>query len=259
MSEETRVAGGGWRVVEARQDVPSGRSHPLPATRHPGVLSSAFLIARKDLAIEFRTRSAFFSAVVFALLAVAIFFFAWDPTAVASLDLAPGVLWVIFTFSGLLGLHRSFGVEQADRAVDALLAAPVPREAIFLGKAMANLVFVLAVQAIAVPAVALLYNVPVGRAAPALAGIVVLAAIGLVSVGTLFSAMAVNTRLAELLLPMLALPFFVPVVMAASQTTARLLAGRPIADAMPWLRILLAFDLVFGFACMIAFPHTLEE
>jgi hypothetical protein len=107
VNEESRVAGSGWRVAEARRDVPNGRSYPLPATRHPGIVSSALLIARKDLAIEFRTRSAFFSAVVFALLAVAIFFFAWDPTAVASLDLAPGVLWVIFTFSGLLGLHRS--------------------------------------------------------------------------------------------------------------------------------------------------------
>jgi heme exporter protein B len=230
-----------------------------PAPRFPGVLAAALLIARKDLAIEFRTRSAFFSALVFALLAVAIFFFAWDPTAVSPLDLAPGVLWVIFTFSGLLGLHRSFGVEQADRAVDALLAAPVPREAIFLGKALANLAFVLGVQLVAVPAVALLYNVPIGAAAPALAAIVVLASVGLVSVGTLFSAMAVNTRLAELFLPMLSLPFFVPIVMAASQTTARVLAGRPASEAAPWLKILLAFDLVFALACTVAFPYTLED
>src|SRR3954466_12370171 len=80
------------------------------------ILSDAWLIARKDLAIEFRTRSAFLSAVVFALLGLVIFYYAWDPTAVSVTDLAPGVLWVIFTFSGLLGLHRSFGVEAADRA-----------------------------------------------------------------------------------------------------------------------------------------------
>ena len=227
--------------------------------RGPGLLAAAWLVARKDLAIEFRTRSAFFSALVFALLAVVIFFVAWDATAVSSLDLAPGVLWVIFTFSGLLGLNRSFSLEQADRAVDALLAAPVEREAIFLGKAFANLVFVLAVQAFAIPAVALFYNVPLGGVWPALAGIAVLAAVGLVCVGTLFSAMAVNTRLAELLLPMLALPFFVPIVMPAAQVTARLLAGRPMAEAWPWLRILLGFDLVFLVACMLAFPYTLEE
>jgi heme exporter protein B len=217
------------------------------------------LIARKDLAIEFRTRTAFFSAVVFALLAIVIFFFAWDPTAVAAVDLAPGVLWVIFTFSGLLGLQRSFGIELADRAMDGLLGAPIAREAIYLGKAMANLVFVAAVQVIAIPAVALFYNMSFGGRALALAGIALLAAVGLVAVGTLFCAMAVNTRLAELLLPVLSLPFFVPIVMPAAQATARLLAGRPVAEAASWLKVLLAFDLVFVAACMLAFPYTLEE
>jgi len=225
----------------------------------PGLMRASWLVAQKDLAIEFRTRTAFFSALVFALLGLTIFYFAWDPTAVASIDLAPGVLWVIFTFSGLLGLQRSFGVEQADRAMDALLAAPVEREAIYLGKAAANFLFVAGVQVVAIPAVALFYNVPLGSIWLSLTGIAVLAALGIVAVGTLFSAMAVNTRLAELLLPMLSLPFFVPIVMAAAQTTSRLLAGRPESEAWPWLRILLGFDLVFMLACAIAFPYTLDE
>jgi heme exporter protein B len=229
------------------------------APRLPGLLRASWLVARKDLAIEFRTRTAFFSALVFALLGLTIFYFAWDPTAVAAIDLAPGVLWVIFTFSGLLGLQRSFGVEQADRAMDALLAAPVDREAIYLGKAAANFLFVTGVQAVAIPAVALFYNVPLGGIWLPLTGLALLAALGIVAVGTLFSAMAVNTRLAELLLPMLSLPFFVPIVMTAAQTTARLLSGRPVAEAWPWLRILLGFDLVFVVACTIAFPFTLDE
>ena len=224
-----------------------------------GILSAALIIARKDLAIEFRTRSAFVSAVVFALLGIVIFNFAWDPTAVAAIDLAPGVLWVIFTFAGLLGLHRSFAVEQADRAMDGLLSAPVGREAIFIGKALANLAFVLAVQAIAIPAVALFYNLPLDGAVLAIAGIAVLAAIGLVAVGTLFSAMAVNTRLAELLLPMLALPFFVPIVIPAAQATAKLLIGRPPAEAVSWLKLLLAFDIVFVAGCVLLFPFMFEE
>jgi len=204
----------------------------------------AWLIARKDLAIEFRTRSAFFSAVVFALLGLVIFYYSWDPTAVAVTDLAPGVLWVVFTFSGLLGLHRSFGVESADHAIDGLLASPVSREAIFLGKAIANLIFVAAV---------------LGEIAGPLFAIALLAAIGLVTVGTLFSAMAVNTRLAELLLPMLALPFFVPIVIAASQATAKLLSGRPIVEAAAWLKLLLAFDIVFVAACTLTYPFTVED
>jgi heme exporter protein B len=222
-------------------------------------LSAAFLIARKDLAIEFRTRTAFFSALVFALLGIVIFYFAWDPTAVAPIDLAPGVLWGIFTFSGLLGLQRSFSIEQADRAIDALLGAPIPREAIYLGKAIANLAFVAAVQVIAIPAVQLFYGVPLLEHAAALALLAFLSAIGLVAVGTLFSAMAVNTKLAEMLLPVLSLPFFVPIVIPAAQATARLLAGRPESEIVGWLKLLVAFDIVFVAACMLAFPFTIEE
>jgi heme exporter protein B len=222
-------------------------------------LSAAWLVARKDLAIEYRTRSAFFSAVVFALLGLVIFYYSWDPTAVSATDLAPGVLWVIFTFSGLLGLHRSFGVEMEDRAIDALLASPVSREAIFLGKAIANLIFVSAVQLVAIPALVVFYNLPLVGIAGPLAMIALLAAIGLVAVGTLFSAMAVNTRLAELLLPMLALPFFVPIVIAAAQATAKLLSGRPLDEATAWLKLLLAFDIVFVTACTAAYRYTLED
>ncbi|HMC55686.1 MAG TPA: heme exporter protein CcmB [Gemmatimonadaceae bacterium] len=225
----------------------------------PGMLRAAWIVARKDLAIELRTKSAFLSVVVFALLGLVIFFFAWDPTAVPAMDLAPGVLWVTFTFAGLLGLHRSFGVEMEDRGIDALLVAPVDREAIYLGKALANTIFVAAVLAIAVPAVAIFYNLPFGRAVAALGVVALLAAIGLVAVGTLFSAMAVNTRMAELLLPMLSLPFFVPVVLTSAQASTQLLAGRPLAEALPWLKILVAFDIVFAVACTVAFPHTLEE
>lgn len=245
--------------MSAERTAPPGAPDGAPAG--PGFAETAWLVARKDLTIEFRTRSAFLAALVFALLAVVIFHFAWDPTTVAAIDLAPGVLWVIFTFAGLLGLHRSFGVEQADRALDGLLAAPVDREAIFLGKAAANLVFVAGVQAVAIPAVALFYDVPIftGETFPGLALVAALAAVGLVAVGTLFSAMTANTRLAELLLPMLALPFFVPVVVPAALATTRLLAGRPLDEIGAYLRLLAGFDVVFLTACTLAFPFTLED
>src|SRR4051812_29073165 len=233
-------------------------TEPLVANP-PGTLAASWIVARKDLAIEFRTRTAFLSALVFALLGVTIFYFAWDATAVAAIDLAPGVLWVIFTFAGLLGLQRSFASELADRAVDGLLGAPIARESIYLGKAFANLVFVAGILAVTIPAVVLFYNLPFGASTLALAWIAALAAIGLVAVGTLFSAMAVNTRMAELLLPMLSLPFFVPIVMSAAQASARLMAGSPVAEAWPWLRILVAFDIVFVTACTLAFPFTLDE
>ena len=134
------------------------------------------------------------------------------------------------------------------------------REAVFAGKLVANFAFVAAVQLVAIPAVALFYDLPVGGGILAgIFGIAGLAAVGLVSVGTLFSAMTVNTRLAELLLPMLALPFFVPVVTPAALATARLLAGRPLAEVAGMLKLLGSFDLVFLVACTLAFPYTLED
>src|SRR5213075_875082 len=114
--------------------------------------------------------------------------------------------------------------------IDGLLASPIDRQAIFLGKAIANLVFVAAVQLIAIPALVLFYGVPLGDVVAPLIAIAFLAAVGLVAVGTLFSAMAVNTRLAELLLPMLSLPFFVPVLMNAAQVSTMVLAERPTAE-----------------------------
>lgn len=227
--------------------------------RAPDLLAAAWIVARKDLALEMRTKSAFLSVVVFTVLGIVIFFFAWDATAVTAMDLAPGVLWVTFTFAGLLGLQRSFGVEMQDRAIDALLVAPIERESIYLGKVIANILFVTAVLLIAVPGVAIFYNLPIGRAIGALGPIALLAAVGMVTVGTLFSSMTVNTRMAEMLLPMLSLPFFVPIVMASAQASTRLLAGRPLAEAAPWLKLLTAFDIVFAFACTVAYAYTLEE
>jgi heme exporter protein B len=224
----------------------------------PGTGSAALLVARKDLTIEFRTRTAFLSSVVFAVLGLAVFYFAWSSSAVAAIDLAPGVVWVIFIFSSVLAVQRSFGVEQPERALDGLLISPISREAIYLGKAIANMCFVGAIQLVAIPAAVLFYNLPL-KALPLLFMIAALATVGLVAVGTLFASMAVNTRLAELLLPMLSLPFFMPIVIAAGMTTQRLLAGRPFSESVPWLKMLIAFDIVFLTAGTLAFPHTIEE
>jgi heme exporter protein B len=224
----------------------------------PSLAAASWLVARKDLTIELRTRTAFLSSVVFAVLGLAVFYFAWSSSAIAAIDLAPGVVWVIFIFSSILAVQRSFGVEQPERALDGLLISPIGREAIYLGKAIANMCFVGAIQLVAIPAAVLFYNLP-SRALPVLFAIAALATIGLVAVGTLFASMAVNTQLAELLLPMLSLPFFMPIIIAAGMTTQRLLAGRPFSESLPWLKMLIAFDLVFLTACTLAFPYTLEE
>src|SRR4051812_5540465 len=223
------------------------------------MLSAAWLVARKDLTIELRTRTAFVSATVFSMIGLAIFYFAWSASSVSANDLAPGVIWVVFTLSGILAVQRSFSVELPDRAGDGLLVSPIERESIYLGKAIANVIFVGATQLVAIPVAALFYNLPFGDTVPLLLAIAALATVGLVAVGTLFASMAVNTRMAELLLPLLSLPFFLPIVMAAGQSTSRLLNGRPLSEALVWLKMLVAFDLVFLVACTLVFPYTFEE
>jgi heme exporter protein B len=225
----------------------------------PSMFGAAWTIARKDLLIELRTKTAFMSAVMFSIIGLAIFYFAWSPTSVAASNLVPGVVWVVFTMSAILAVQRSFSIEQADRAGDGLLVSPVDREAIYLGKAIANVIFVGAIQLVTVPVAALFYGLPFGDTVPVMLGIGALATIGLVAVGTLFASMAVNTRMAELLLPLLSLPFFLPIVMAAGQSTQRLIANRPLSESIAWIKMLVAFDLVFVVACTLAFPYTIEE
>jgi heme exporter protein B len=181
-----------------------------------------------------------------------VFNFARDPTALSATDLAPSVLWVTFALAAMVALNRAFTIEREHDALDGLLLAPVPRGALFLGKLLANLAFVGTVEAVTLPLFVLFFNVDLG-AAP------VLATIGFVSVGTIFSAMAVRTRFAELMLPVLLLPFMVPPLIGAVQVTSRLLAGRPLSEMLGWLRLLALYDVVFVTLCTMAFAAVVDE
>jgi heme exporter protein B len=225
----------------------------------PETLRLVLAIAGKDIRAELRSRTALLSAVVFAALVLVIFNFARDPTAVASVDLAPSVLWVTFALAAMVALNRAFTVERENGALDGLLLAPVPRGTVFLGKLVANLAFVGTVEAIALPLFVLFFNVDLGHALPGLVGVTVLATTGFVAVGTLFSAMAVRTRFAELMLPVLLLPFMVPPLIGAVQVTARLLADRPLSEMMGWLRLLALYDVVFVTLCTMAFASVVDE
>ena len=223
------------------------------------MLRDAWLIAAKDLRLELRSRTAFLSSLAFTALVLAIFNFARDPTAVAAVDLAPGILWITFSFAGLLGLNRAFALERENRTLDGLLLSPASRTALYLGKALANLAFVGMVEAVALPLFALFFNVPVLPVLWPLAGVIALATIGFVAVGTLLSAIAVSTRFAELMLPLLMLPFLVPPITAAVQLTARLFAGRPFAEQTAWLKLLVGYDVVVIAAALLMFEFTLDE
>src|SRR5438309_10557920 len=174
------------------------------------LLGQAWTVARKDLVLEFRSRTAFVSAAVFTALVLTVFNFGRDPTAVATVDLAPSILWVTFTFAAMLALNRAFQLELENQALDGLLVAPISRTSLYWAKLVANLVFVAVVEAVGLPLFVLFFNVPVAEVLGPLVGVIALATVGFVAVGTLFSALVIRTRFAELLLVVLLLPFLVP-------------------------------------------------
>jgi heme exporter protein B len=222
-------------------------------------LRLAGAIAAKDIRLELRSRTALLSAIVFSALVLVVFNFARDPTALAAIDLAPSVLWVTFAFGAVIALNRAFYVERENAALDGILLAPVPRSALYVGKLLANLAFVGVVEAVALPLFVLFFNVGLGHALGGILAVTALATLGFVAVGTIFSAMVVRTRFAELMLPVLLLPFMVPPLIGAVQVTAKLLAGRPLSEMLGWLRLLTLFDVVFVTLCILVFPAVVDE
>ena len=225
----------------------------------PEAIRFALAIAAKDIRAELRSKTALLSALVFAALVLVVFNFARDPTVLAASDLAPSVLWVTFALAAIVALNRAFNIERENAALDGLLLAPVSREALFLGKLLANLAFVGTVELVTLPMFTLFFNVNLGRALPGILGVTALATIGFVAVGTIFSAMAVRTRFAELMLPVLLLPFMVPPLIGAVQVTSRLLAARPLSEMWGWLRLLALYDIVFVTLCVLTFSAVVDE
>ncbi|MGH7585378.1 MAG: heme exporter protein CcmB [Gemmatimonadales bacterium] len=222
-------------------------------------LRSALALAAKDLRLEFRTRTALVSALMFAVLTLLVFVFSRDQSLVSTADLAPSALWITVAFSAVVAMNRGFIIEREAGAFDALLLAPMPRGAIYWGKLLANLAFVGLVEALTLPLFVLFFNVPVGGALPGLVATLALATVGFVAVGTIVSAMAVRTRFAELMLPVLVLPFLVPPLIGAVQMTSRLLGGRPLTEVMGWLRLLVTYDVVFLVLGTLAFTAVVDE
>ncbi|MBK6494802.1 MAG: heme exporter protein CcmB [Gemmatimonadetes bacterium] len=223
------------------------------------VVRIALLIAGKDLRIERRSRTAIHTATLFAVLVLLTVVFARDGGSVSLVTLAPSVLWITIALASLVALNRAFTLEREHAALEGILLAPVPRSALFLGKWLANLAFVSLVLAITFPLWILFYGVAVTPALFPVAGVAVLASIGITAIGTVFSAMAVRTRHAELLLPVLMLPFLLPPIYFAAQSTVRLLGGRPLEELWGWLRFLALYDLAFAMLAAMLFPAVVDE
>lgn len=223
------------------------------------VLRVALAITAKDIRIELRARTAIYSSVVFAVLILAVLFVARDPTVVSALNIAPAALWVTFSFAGIINLNRAFAIERENDAMSGIWLADANPTGVFLGKLFANLTFVGAIELVAFPLFVMFYDVPVGRHLGLLVVVAALATMGMVAVGTLLSSIVVQTRFAELMLPVLLLPFIVPPVVAAVQMTARILLDRPFSEMMGWFKLLAAFDLVFIAMPLMLFSATLDR
>jgi heme exporter protein B len=214
-------------------------------------------IVRKDLAAEFRSRELLSAMLVFSLLVILIFNFALELDVKVRESVTAGVLWTTFAFAGTLGLNRSMAVEKDRGCMDGLLLAPVDRSAIYFGKAISNLAFMLIVEAIVLPVYSMLYNINLFQ--PGLLLVILLGSIGYISVGTLLAAMSVQTRTRDVMLPILLFPIAIPVLLASVKASGGFLNGAEFAEILAPLNLLIVYDLIFIAIPLMFFEYVVEE
>ncbi|MBI4267035.1 MAG: heme exporter protein CcmB [Chloroflexi bacterium] len=221
------------------------------------LLGKVIAITWKDVLAEMRTREIISSVLVFTLLVIVIFNFAFgaDPATLAAV--APGILWAAFAFAGVLALNRTFVPEKEQGCLEGLMMCPVSREVIYIGKMLGSLLFLLIIEGVALPVFAFLFNLPV--LSLQLIAVTFLATLGFVAVGTLFSALAINTRAREMVLPILFLPIVVPVIISAVKASGMALAGESWGNLASWLQIIGAFDVIFLVVSFMVFSYIIEE
>lgn len=220
-------------------------------------LRQVIAIVRKDLAAELRTKENLSAMIVFALIVLVIFNFAFELQGVDITVVGAGVLWVAFTFSGILGLGRSFAAERDKGSLDGVLLSPVDRGAIFLGKALGNFIFISAMQAVTLPLFAILNNL----ALPwfPLIPYVILGTLGFAAMGTLLAAIAASTKMREVMLPILLFPVAIPLLMAAVKLTGGALHARDFSELALWFNLLILYDVLFWVVAFWVFEYVVEE
>jgi heme exporter protein B len=200
----------------------------------------------KDLRAEVRSKEAINASFGFALVILILFSFAFDTNEETTRAISGGLIWICFAFAGTLVLNRSFVRELPNDCLDAMIAAPISRAALFLGKTLANFAIVMAVELVSMPVFGIFYNVHWARQFWTLLAVLALGAWGLTVIGTTFSALTVNIRLREIMLPLLIYPMMIPCLMAAMQLSMHLAIGEPVpADQQIWFKLLVAFDAIF--------------
>ncbi|MFQ5692494.1 MAG: heme exporter protein CcmB [Nitrospinota bacterium] len=222
-------------------------------------LSQAAAVLQKDILTEYRSREVVVTMVVFALLVIVLFNFAFELGERWKASVGSGILWTAFLFSSVLGMNRTFAQEKEGECIQGLLLSPADRGAIFLGKLVANLIFLLIVEAVSLPVFGILFDFPLGRVLLGLGPLVLLATVGLASVGTLFACIAVNTKAREVMLPLLLFPVAIPIIIGAAGATTRILAGEGLGEQAVWLRLLAVYDVIFLVVSIWVVDYVLEE
>ena len=224
------------------------------------LLRGAWVIARKDLIVEVRSRELAYTTVFFAVACVLVFAFAFVREGRALDDAAAGILWVSIAFSGTLALGRAFERERQNETLKALLLAPTERPAVYLGKLAGLLILMICVELVVVPIVGLLFAAPIFRAPLLLGSLLAAGTLGFAGVGTLFAAMLVRAHSRDVLLPILLYPITVPVIIAGVRGTAAIFAPDPNFDAaQSWLSMLIFFDAVFVTLAFWTFGPVMSE
>ncbi|HLC05060.1 MAG TPA: heme exporter protein CcmB [Anaerolineales bacterium] len=226
-------------------------------SRLRGYLRAIGAVVWKDLAAELRSRELLGAMLVFALLVILIFNFALELDVRARQTVTSGVLWATFTFAGTLGLNRSMAIEKDRGCLDGLLLAPVDRSALYFGKMLGNLASMMIVEAIVLPVYSVLYSTNLFN--PGLLLVILLGSIGYTVVGTLLSAMAVQARTRDVLLPILLFPVILPVLVAAVKASTGYLQGLEAVDILPWLNLIIVFDVIFTAVAFMVFDYVVEE
>jgi heme exporter protein B len=223
-------------------------------------IRTVWLVTRKDLLIELRSREILLTTVFFALSCVLVFAFGFVRDGRAIEDAAAGILWIAIAFSGTLALGRAFERERQGDTLRALMIAPVERPALYVGKLAGVLVLLAAVEALIVPLVALMFQAPLFAHPVLMAGLLATGTIGFAAVGTLFAAMLVRTRSRDVLLPVILYPMTVPVIIAGVRGTAALLqADADLPMARAWLSMLVCFDVAFITLALWTFEPVMSD
>jgi heme exporter protein B len=209
-------------------------------------LHQVWTIAVKDLRSELRTKEALNASLAFSIVILLLFSFAFDPSSEQIREFSGGLLWIAYSFAGALALNRSFARELQNDCLDALIASPAPPAALFLGKVLANYMLLLAVEMLSLVVFAIFYNVRLSGKFWPLMLVIMLATWAMTMIGTMFSALTVNLQMRELMLPILVYPMLIPALMAAMTLTTSLMAGGSLGgDNLIWIRVLVAFDIIF--------------